>query len=76
MMLGMNVQTGRSLSGPDHIRQSIITILTTPIGSRVLRRDFGSALLDLIDRPANEAWFLDVYAARSKRWKNGSPVFV
>ncbi|MGH6997907.1 MAG: GPW/gp25 family protein, partial [Phenylobacterium sp.] len=25
----------------------------TPIGSRVMRRDYGSALFDLIDQPAN-----------------------
>jgi phage baseplate assembly protein W len=41
-MQGMNRNTGRKLSGVDHLRQSIVDILTTPIGSRVMRRDYGS----------------------------------
>ncbi|SHO57764.1 GPW/gp25 family protein [Vibrio quintilis] len=74
-MKGMNAQTGRSLNGPDHIRQSIITILTTPIGSRVLRRDFGSDLLSLTDHPTNEAWMLDVYAATLEALEKWEPRF-
>ena len=52
-MLGMDAKTGRRLEGDDHLRQSIADILTTPIGSRVLRRDYGSMLLDLIDQLGN-----------------------
>ncbi|CAM3692337.1 Gene 25-like lysozyme [Vibrio aerogenes CECT 7868] len=74
-MKGMNAQTGRTLSGPDHVRQSIITILTTPVGSRVLRRDFGSDLFNLIDHPTNEAWFLDVYAATLEALEKWEPRF-
>lgn len=35
----------------EHLVQSIGDILTTPIGSRVLRRTYGSELPDLIDQP-------------------------
>ncbi|MBF0035823.1 phage baseplate protein [Citrobacter freundii] len=50
-MKGMNSQTGRPLSGDAHLNQSIANLLTTPIGTRVLRRDYGSGLFDLVDSP-------------------------
>ena len=54
-MMGMNAATGRALSGLDHIRQSIAEILTTPIGSRLMRRRYGSEVPELIDQPLNSA---------------------
>lgn len=51
----MNRETGRALDEDAHLRQSIRDILTTPIGSRVMRRPYGSLLPDLIDHPANPA---------------------
>ena len=62
-MTGMNAQTGRRLEGLDHIRQSVRNILTTPIGSRVMRRDYGSLLPELIDAPLNDGTLLQAYAA-------------
>lgn len=53
-LTGMDRDTGAELSGVEHLRQSVADILTTPIGSRVLRRDYGSGLYDLIDRPFND----------------------
>ncbi|OHX10236.1 hypothetical protein BI347_20775 [Chromobacterium sphagni] len=50
---GMDAATGRAIHDDDHIRQSIARILTTPRGSRIERREFGSILPDLIDRPLN-----------------------
>lgn len=52
-MSGMHKTTGKRLDGADHIAQSIADILTTPIGSRVMRRDYGSRLFELIDAPLN-----------------------
>jgi phage baseplate assembly protein W len=40
--LGMNSQTGLSISEVEHIRQSVRDILVTPVGSRVMRREYGS----------------------------------
>lgn len=37
----------------DHLRQSIRDILTTPKGTRIERRDYGSSLGDIIDAPIN-----------------------
>lgn len=50
-MKGMNAQNGRPLSGDAHLNQSIINLLTTPKGTRVLRRDYGCGLFDLVDSP-------------------------
>lgn len=60
---GMHAASGQSLDGIDHIRQSIAQILTTPIGSRCMRRDFGSLLPELIDVPITPASRLQVMAA-------------
>lgn len=54
-MSGMHVATGAALAGTDHLAQSVADILTTPIGTRVKRREYGSMLFDLIDQPMNPA---------------------
>lgn len=63
-MPGMNAATGRPLDTElAHIRQSVRDILATPLGSRVMRRDYGSLLPELIDRPLNDALLMQAYAA-------------
>lgn len=62
-MGGMNRITGTALDSVDHIRQSIADILTTPIGSRVMRREYGSLLPSMIDQPLNDATLLQAYSA-------------
>lgn len=59
----MNRQTGTAITTLEHIRQSMADILTTRIGSRVMRREYGSQLVDLIDQPGNPATQLLCYAA-------------
>jgi hypothetical protein len=59
----MDKKTGRRISGIDHIRQSISDILTTPIGSVVMKREYGSLLPELIDHPTNSANTLRMMAA-------------
>ncbi|CAM3980717.1 GPW/gp25 family protein [Xenorhabdus thuongxuanensis] len=61
--MGMNSNNGRTLSDSDHIRQSITDILMTPIGSRVMRREYGSLLPNLIDQPQNPALRLRIMSA-------------
>lgn len=53
-MIGIDSSTGKYLAGNAHLRQSVIDILMTPIGSRVLLREYGSDLLDLVDNPQDE----------------------
>lgn len=60
---GMNSQTGLSISEAEHIRQSVRDILVTPIGSRVMRREYGSLLAAMIDRPQSPALRLQIMAA-------------
>ncbi|RFA31332.1 baseplate assembly protein [Alkalilimnicola ehrlichii] len=62
-MAGMNAHTGHAIDGIDHIRQSVTDILTTPIGSRVMRRDYGSLLPELIDQPLNDVTLMLAYSA-------------
>lgn len=52
-MQGMNRSTGEVLAGPDHIRQSIVDILTTPLGTRVMLPEYGSNLYNLVDNPTD-----------------------
>lgn len=54
-MIGMDRQSGAVLAGDAHLVQSIADILTTPLGTRVMRRDYGSLLFELVDRPLNAA---------------------
>lgn len=49
MATGMSAETGRAITGADHLRQSLRDILTTPVGTRVMRRDYGSRVPDLVD---------------------------
>ena len=58
-MQGTSVSTFAPLDGFDHVVQSIRDILTTPIGSRVLRRVYGSQIPALLDRPMNRDTTLD-----------------
>ena len=68
----MNARTGRTMTRLDHIRQSLADILTTPIGSRLMRRSYGSEVPELIDQPLNGATVLRIYAATAYavlRWE-------
>ncbi len=62
-LIGMDNSTGRTLSGVTHLRQSITDILSTPLGSRVMRHDYGSGLFSLIDDPMGSPTTVAVYAA-------------
>ena len=62
-MTGFNSQTGKALDDLEHVRQSIRDILTTPLGSRVLQRDYGSRLFELVDSAMNGGGVMAVYQA-------------
>lgn len=61
--VGIDANTGQPLVGWKHVEQSIVKIITTEIGERVQRRDFGSAFPTLLDRPQNEETVLKFYVA-------------
>jgi hypothetical protein len=72
-MNGTSAATGKSLTGVDHLHQSIRDILTTPLGSRVMRRDYGSRLFELVDRPVDKVLLVEVYAATAEALAKWEP---
>ena len=71
----MNRHTGQRLDALAHLRQSIGDILATPIGSRVMRREYGSLVPELIDHPDNIATQVRVYAAVASALMRWEPRF-
>ena len=70
--IGLNKYSGKAISGSAHLKQSVRDILNTPIGSRVMRRDYGSHLFALIDQPANAVGLMRLRAAAAHalmRWE-------
>ena len=68
----MNRETGAAIDELGHIIQSVTDILETRIGTRVMRREYGSLLPELVDQPFNDATRLRVYAATAMavlRWE-------
>ena len=61
--LGMNRSDGLTVTDLEHISQSIGDILRTPVGSRVMRRDYGSMLASMIDQPQTPALELQIKVA-------------
>lgn len=55
VLTGMDRATGKVLSGDAHLAQSIADIITTPLGTRPMRRDYGCLLPELLDRPLTRA---------------------
>lgn len=71
-MKGMSAETGKGLEGLEHLKQSITDILITPIGSRIMKREYGSRLFELVDKPINRDLTLEIYAAVAgalQRWE-------
>ncbi|MFN4263527.1 MAG: GPW/gp25 family protein [Thioalkalivibrionaceae bacterium] len=60
-LTGMHAHLGDDLTGADHLRQSILDILTTRRGERVMRPTYGSALHEFVDRPINPEFLVDLY---------------
>ncbi|AGE26913.1 hypothetical protein H045_14240 [Pseudomonas poae RE*1-1-14] len=59
----MNRETGGAIDNLAHINQCVADILSTRIGTRVMRREYGSLLPELVDHPFNDVTRLRVYAA-------------
>lgn len=74
-MIGINASTGKRLEGIAHIKQSIRDILTTRIGTRVMRRDYGSRLPELVDNPTGELLKIELFAATAEALVKWEPRF-
>jgi phage baseplate assembly protein W len=71
-MIGMDRHTGQPISGIEHLRQCIEDILTTPVGSRRQRPDYGSQLRRFVDLPVTAGWKSAVQAEVARalgRWE-------
>lgn len=69
---GLSAPAGTRIAGWDHLRQSVLDILTTYPGERIMRPEYGSRVRDLIDRPVNAQWLADLYfevAHAIQRWE-------
>lgn len=68
----MDRTTGKSIGELAHLRQSVGDILTTPIGSRVMRHEYGSQVPMLVDQPDNRITQLRMVSAAASalmRWE-------
>ncbi|MBH9536923.1 GPW/gp25 family protein [Novosphingopyxis sp. YJ-S2-01] len=72
-MIGIDARTGQRLDGDAHLAQSIGDILSTPLGTRIMRRDYGSLLPELIDRPLNDRTRIEIYAATAVALRRHEP---
>ena len=74
-MNGINASTGKRLSGVAHLKQSIRDILTTRMGTRVMRRDYGSRLPALVDNPTGQLLKVELFAATAEALVKWEPRF-
>ena len=71
-LFGLASETGRSIDGAEHLRQSLADLIGTRPGQRLMRRDYGCRLAELLDQPANPAIRLQALAAVAeaiRRWE-------
>ncbi len=73
MTTGINQLDGTLLLDEAHLRQSITDILTTPLSSRVMRRNYGSRLYELIDAPMNRQTSIEFTVATADALLNWEP---
>lgn len=74
-MAGLQAESGQPLDGWEHVVQSVGKILTTPLRSRVMRRDFGSEIPFLVDAPMTDRVVLAVFAAAANALALWEPRF-
>ncbi len=72
---GINAATGAPLTDWAHVQQSLAKILTTRIGTRVMRRDFGSDIPNMVDRKMTPRNVLLVYSAAASAIEKWEPRF-
>lgn len=71
-MIGVDRRSGQVLPGIAHLQQSIEDILTTPLGSRRMRPEYGSKIRRFVDLPVNDGWKSAVQAEVARalgRWE-------
>jgi phage baseplate assembly protein W len=67
--------TGEYISGWPRIKQSILTILTTRLRTRLMRLWWGSEFLDMQDKPGNEETIMNSIMAAAEAINLYEPEF-
>ena len=71
---GMQRLTGKPIYNlSEAVRESILDILLTPRGSRPMRPNYGLNMVEIVDRPVNEA--LDLYIIIAEAISEWEPRF-
>jgi len=65
-VIGADRITGKPIGGDAHLEQSLGDLLSTPIGSRVMRRDYGVDLGSIIDAPLSPRTVVDFFMAAAE----------
>ena len=74
-MRGMNRDTGLALDGNAHVLQSVRDIITTPVGSRVMLREYGCKAPLLVDRPMNTLFDVELHSSIAEALERWEPRF-
>ncbi len=74
-MTGMSRDTGTRIDFDAHLSQSIMDILLTPRGTRVMRRAYGSDLPALVDAPMNGETLVDLFMGVAEALDQWEPRF-
>ncbi|MEH6353814.1 hypothetical protein FBY06_14011 [Pseudomonas sp. SJZ085] len=61
MKQGTDRNTGRLISGIPYLWQRLSDVISTPVGSLVGRRDFGSRLFEMLDRNVDSGFYMETY---------------
>ncbi|QFT56606.1 GPW/gp25 family protein [Microbulbifer sp. THAF38] len=72
---GMDKNSGAAISEIEHLRQSITDILSTPIGSRIMRRNYGAKIFHSVDAPLTRSNLVDMYANAAEALSLWEPRF-
>lgn len=70
---GTSEADGTPLGGSAHLKQSVSDILSTRLNTRVMLREYGSRLPDLVDNPMNELAKLELFAATAVALETWEP---
>lgn len=75
MIIGMSRTTGQPVHGVAYLVQCIEDVLTTPLGSRRMRPEYGSSIRQMVDLPMNEGWKSAVQAETVRALSRWIPTF-
>ncbi|MCA1776044.1 MAG: GPW/gp25 family protein [Loktanella sp.] len=73
--VGMNAETGRAITGWDHVLQSLRDIFTTPFGERIMREWYGSFVPALLGSQINKREITRYFIALTSAIEQWEPRF-